>query len=179
MLTDILNDFLSVGKIEEGKIHIRPTDFDIARFISTVIEEIKNNFRKCQAIRYHHSGNAMVFLDSALVKHIILNLVSNASKFSPDGSLIEVRTESTSSELVLSVRDQGIGISTEDQQHLMERFFRGSNASNIQGTGLGLHIVAKYSELLNGKLECASQLQKGTEFKITFKKSLHEENIAH
>ena len=70
---------------------------------------------------------------------------------------------------MLSVKDQGIGISREDQQHLMERFFRGANAVNIKGTGLGLHIVSKYAELLNGTVKFKSELERGTEFIITFK----------
>ncbi|MEI2748928.1 MAG: sensor histidine kinase [Ferruginibacter sp.] len=71
--------------------------------------------------------------------------------------------------LLLSVKDSGIGISMEDQEHLMERFFRGSNATNIQGTGLGLHIVSKYAELMNGTVICNSELEKGTTFTVSFK----------
>jgi PAS domain S-box-containing protein len=176
-LTGILNDFLSVGKIEEGKVNIRRTEFNIEQFVDSTIEEIKNNFHKQQEIQYHHAGASVVYLDSNLLKHILLNLVSNASKFSPEASLIEVISKADKDDVILSVKDHGIGISTEDQEHLMERFFRGANATNIQGTGLGLHIVAKYAELLNGKLECISELKKGTEFKITFKQVANEENL--
>ena len=179
MLTDILNDFLSVGKIEEGKIHVRAAEFDIREFIDSVIEEIQNNFRKRQKIQYDHQGNTKVILDASLLKHIVLNLVSNASKFSPEASIIEIKTESKNGELTLSVKDQGIGISPEDQKHLMERFFRGTNATNIQGTGLGLHIVAKYAELLNGTIKCKSELNKGTEFLITFEENQHEKDPSH
>jgi signal transduction histidine kinase len=66
----------------------------------------------------------------------------------------------------LCVQDQGIGIPKEDQQHLFEIFFRGMNAANIKGTGLGLHIVKKYTELLNGRIECISEPEKGTQFLI-------------
>ena len=97
-----------------------------------------------------------------------MNLVSNASKFSPEKSPIEIKTINQNQHLILSVKDHGIGISKEDQKHLMERFFRGANAGNIQGTGLGLHIVSKYAELMNGTVECKSELEKGTEFIITF-----------
>ncbi len=174
-----MNDFLSVGKIEEGKIHVRAAEFDIREFIDSVIEEIQNNFRKRQKIQYDHQGNTKVILDASLLKHIVLNLVSNASKFSPEASIIEIKTESKNGELTLSVKDQGIGISPEDQKHLMERFFRGTNATNIQGTGLGLHIVAKYAELLNGTIKCKSELNKGTEFLITFEENQHEKDPSH
>ncbi len=168
MLTDILNDFLSVGKIEEGKIPVRISYFDIRTHIDAVMEEIKNNLKKNQQIKYYHDGDTGVEMDAGLMKHILMNLISNASKFSPDECCIDVRTTLSNEVLVLSVKDEGMGISNEDQLHLMERFFRGANAGNIQGTGLGLHIVAKYAELMNGSVECISELEKGTEFKITF-----------
>lgn len=97
-----------------------------------------------------------------------MNLVSNASKFSSDTSAINIKTTNQNEQIMLSVKDNGIGISKEDQQHLMERFFRGSNAGNIQGTGLGLHIISKYAEMMGGNIECKSQLEKGTEFIVTF-----------
>jgi signal transduction histidine kinase len=168
MLTDMLNDFLSLGKIEEGKIPVRFTTFNIANVGKSIIEEIKATFQKQQQIFYKHSGAPEVELDQSLLKHIILNLVSNASKFSPEKSRIDIKTMNQEQSLMLSVKDRGIGISSDDQKHLKERFFRGANAGNIQGTGLGLHIVSKYAELMNGSVVCRSELEKGTEFIITF-----------
>ena len=168
MLTDILNDFLSVGKIEEGKIQVKLTEFNIQELIIAIAGEIKNNLKKLQKIQYHHEGNPHVLMDASLLKHIIMNLFSNASKFSAEADLIEIKTISHNQHITLSVKDRGMGISKEDQKHLMERFFRGDNAGNIQGTGLGLHIVSKYAELMNGTLECKSELESGTEFIITF-----------
>lgn len=179
MLTDILNDFLSIGKIEEGRIHVRLTTFDVQQFIRTVIEEIKGTLQKQQHVHYSHKGPIEVEMDQSLLKHIIFNLVSNASKFSPEKSLVEIKTVNRKQQFMLSVKDMGMGISKEDQKHLMERFFRGANAGNIQGTGLGLHIVSKYAELMNGTVRCSSELEKGTEFTITFKTNAknHEKDI--
>lgn len=167
-LTDILNDFLSLGKIEEGKIQVRNTHFDIEELVKTIVGEMKNNLKKQQKIRYTHSGAKEVFLDASLMKHIVMNLLSNASKFSLENSCIDIDTFTQNQQFILSVKDHGIGISTDDQKHLMERFFRGANAGNIQGTGLGLHIVSKYAELMNGSVDCKSELEKGTNFIITF-----------
>ena len=125
MLTDILNDFLSVGKIEEGKIQVRPTQFNIREVIIAIIEEIKNNLKKKQEISYSHEGNPDVVWMPSLLKHIIMNLITNASKFSPETSPIEVKTKCHNHHITLTVKDHGIGISKEDQKHLMERFFRG------------------------------------------------------
>ncbi|WP_152266351.1 sensor histidine kinase [Agriterribacter humi] len=178
MLTDILNDFLSLGKIEEGKLQAKFSAFNIEEIIHVTLEEIKNNLKKAQQINYQHEGNPGILLDKSLLKHIVMNLVSNASKFSSDTSTIDIKTINEDEKIILSVKDNGIGISEEDQQHLMERFFRGTNAGNIQGTGLGLHIISKYAEMMNGNIQCKSELDKGAEFVVTFntKTNHHEKN---
>lgn len=168
-LTDILNDFLSVGKIEEGKITPKFTLFDIHTHITQILKEINVIKKKGQNLIYHHAGNTEVYLDAALFKHIIINLLTNAIKFSAENTAIDIRTERTDDCLMLHVKDKGMGISNEDQQYLFQRFFRGANVTDIQGTGLGLHIAQKYTELMNGIITCRSELEKGTEFLITFK----------
>ena len=104
-----------------------------------------------------------------MINHIAMNLISNAVKFSAEDGQVTIKTVNTGDVLLFSVSDNGIGISEEDQKHLMERFFRGSNATNIQGTGLGLHIVARYTELMNGAIECRSRVGLGTTFTLTFR----------
>lgn len=168
MLTDILNDFLSVGKIEEGKIQVRYSTFDLPAHLQQIISELNGLLRKGQQIVYHHTGATAATLDPALLKHIVLNLLSNAIKFSPEDAEIALSSKHSDGALQLSVSDKGIGISREDQQHLFERFFRGMNATNIQGTGLGLHIVSKYAELMNGSINCNSELGEGTTFTLIF-----------
>ncbi|MDP4262844.1 MAG: PAS domain S-box protein [Bacteroidota bacterium] len=168
LLTDILNDFLSVGRMEEGKMQTRFTRFPIRELVISIAEEMKSSLKKGQRIAYHHEGSPVVLLDASLLKHIVMNLVSNASKFSPEASDIEIKTISHHHYITLSVKDYGIGIAKDDQKHLMERFFRGANATTIQGTGLGLHIVSKYAELMNGKVDCQSEPGKGAEFIVTF-----------
>jgi PAS domain S-box-containing protein len=168
MLTGILNDFLSLGKIEEGKIQVRPVEFKVNESISAIVSEMRDTLKKQQIISYDHHGDKVVILDPSLFKQIVHNLLTNASKFSPESSTIDIRTSVHDDILTLTVKDEGMGISKEDQKHLMERFFRGSNVANIQGTGLGLHIISKYAELMNGTVECESELEKGTQFTITF-----------
>ncbi len=166
-LIDTLNDLLSLGQIEEGKIRVNSSRFHLAEMVSSTIEDLKNNLKKSQTITYTHTGEAEVSLDRSLLKHILMNLISNAGKFSSDTDNIEISTSCHQGHIIVSVKDHGIGISQEDQQHLAERFFRGANTGNIQGTGLGLNIISKYAELMNGKMECHSELGQGTEFIIT------------
>jgi PAS domain S-box-containing protein len=179
-LTDILNDFLSVGKIEEGKTQVRSQAVEIKDAINAIIAEMQPILKKGQKISYFHTGANSVYLDPALLKHIVINLVSNAIKFSPENSPIKIFTNNNEHRLELSVLDSGMGISKDDQEHLFERFFRGTNVTNIQGTGLGLHIVGKYAELMNGTIECKSELERGTEFIISLaKKEINENNSSN
>jgi signal transduction histidine kinase len=106
-------------------------------------------------------------MDKQLLRNIMLNLLANATKFSAEQSLIQINWGGGGGGAKIAVKDEGIGISKEDLHHLFERFFRAKNAANIQGTGLGLHIVAKYLELMKGQIEVQSELNKGTTFIIT------------
>ncbi len=168
VLNDILNDFLTVGKIQEGKYLCSPVTFNIKEHIISIIKEFDNNGKEGQQISYTHIGNEMVFLDPFLSQHILRNLVSNAIKFTTKKATVEVNTQWIDDRLVLSVKDHGIGIPTEYRKHLFEQFYRASNATNIQGTGLGLFTVNKYVELMNGTIRYTSKLDKGTRFVVTF-----------
>ncbi len=164
-LTDILNDFLSVSKLEEGKIVSMPEEMDLKAFTGEVISEMKLMCNTGQHIEFQFTGKELVLLDKKLMKNILFNLISNAIKFSPEGGKIGLNIDSAKN-IKIIVADSGIGISKEDQKHLFERFFRAQNATNIQGTGLGLNIVAKYLELMNGKIDLKSEENKGTTFTI-------------
>ncbi|GAC1381422.1 MAG: hypothetical protein NVSMB45_06210 [Ginsengibacter sp.] len=171
MLTDTLNDFLSLGKIDEGRIQVKYSKFNIKNLIETYLNEISTLLKDGQKISYSHTGNEDIFLDHNLLLHIIMNLVSNAIKFSPLHAMIKIQTSKSENEVFMVVQDEGMGISEDDQSHLFERFYRGVNATNIEGTGLGLHLVSKYVELLHGRIQCKSILNQGTEFSIVFKNS--------
>jgi PAS domain S-box-containing protein len=168
-LTDILNDFLSIDKIEEGKIIAKNSLFNIKDLISNLCNEINGILKPGQKLNYSHTGNTDIYLDASLLKNILINLISNAIKFSGENEAIEISSSVFENVVELRVKDSGMGISQEDQKHLFERLFRGANVSNIQGTGLGLHIVGKYIELMNGDIRIKSKLEQGTEIIITFR----------
>lgn len=167
-LTGVLNEFLSIGKIEDGKITVRYTDFDLKELIASVCNDMLDIRKQGQQIRYSHEGKTMVRLDIELLRNILINLLSNAIKFSKENGLIELKSISNKEKVVIKIKDNGVGIPTTDQKHLFERFFRGNNVLNIQGTGLGLHIVVRYVELLKGNVSFESELGMGTEFILTF-----------
>ncbi len=167
-LTDILNDFLSISKMEEGKVHNVKEDFLIDFFVKEVVSETESLCKKGQKISYSHSGDTIVSLDKKMFKNILFNLISNAAKFSFADSVISIKTERTQDDLKLSIEDQGIGISKKEQKYLFQRFFRAKNASNIQGTGLGLNIIENYVELMDGTINFTSVENKGTIFELQF-----------
>ena len=139
-LNNILNEFLSLGKIEDGKIKAHESVFDIKELISSQINEMAEILKPGQQVKYSHAGSKEVTLDEVLFKNILINLLSNAVKFSTENKPIFISTKVTDNNLLFSVKDEGIGIPEKDQEHLCEIFFRGTNAVNVPGTGLGLHL---------------------------------------
>lgn len=170
-LNDILSDFLSLSKIEENKVVADFRQFNLKNLANEVSNDVKGLRKEGQEIIYTHKGDEEIELDPKLARNIMINLVSNALKFSDENKKVYLKTYADKKAVKIEVQDEGMGISKGDQEHLFERFFRGHNATNIQGTGLGLNIVAKYVELMNGYIEMESELEKGTTFKITFPKS--------
>ena len=171
-LNDLLEDFLSLGKLDEGKVGALFTEFNLYEVLEDTVAEMNGLTRQNQEIIYKHSGPQILDSDKKLVRNILINLISNAIKFSEDSSSIFVNSIIDEKHAIISVTDQGIGISQEDKPHLFSSFFRGKNAVNIQGTGLGLHIVNRYLELLDGSIELHSELAKGTTviIKLSLKK---------
>jgi PAS domain S-box-containing protein len=161
-LNDLLEDFLSLGKLDEGKVGINVQQLNLHELIQDTVEEMRGLIINGQQISYNHSGDEIVESDKKLIKNVLINLVSNAIKFSEKNGLISIASIVKNNEATISVKDEGIGISSEDKAHLFSSFFRGKNAINIQGTGLGLHIVKRYSDLLGGRINVESELGKGT-----------------
>lgn len=157
-LTAMLNEFLSLERIEQGIVEVKPAEIDIVHQCIEQIEELRGLAKPGQSIDYDHEGTErMVTTDPQMLGHVITNLVSNAVKYSPAGTPVALRTRIHQGRLTITVTDQGVGIPAEDQQHLFDRFFRGSNVMTIQGTGLGLNIVKRYLDLLGGGITFTSE----------------------
>ena len=166
-MNELLEDFLSLGKLEEGKVGVTVTVFSVKDFVEDVVDEMKAHLKSGQEIVLDCIGDGNFKTDKRMLKNIMLNLISNAIKFSGEGKKVWLCTNTINSVLNISVRDQGLGIPEEDQPHLFSTFFRAKNVSNIQGTGLGLPIVKRYVNLLGGDIHLNSELEKGTEVVIS------------
>jgi len=166
-LTTILNEFLSLEKLEENKVKVVYTEINVPDYIQDLISEMEVVKKEGQVIQYHHYGKQnKARLDHLLFWSIVTNLISNAMKYSRPGGLIIIMSEIKDGCLILKVKDHGIGIPSNDQKYIFDRFYRASNVINFEGTGLGLHIVQKYVHLLKGKIHFESQLEVGTTFNV-------------
>jgi PAS domain S-box-containing protein len=174
-MNQILNDFLSLGKLEEGAVLNKPVKIDLKALIQEVHDDLRDSLKDGQHILCSHEGNSIIHLDVNLLRNILLNLLSNAVKYSPAGKDILLQIKCRDDSIMITVKDEGIGIPKEEQPHLFNRFFRAKNAGNTEGTGLGLNIVKKYIELMDGKITFSSEINKGTVFTVY----LHAQNPAH
>jgi signal transduction histidine kinase len=167
-LTQILNDFLSLGKLEEGKVDIQVESIDVHHFLHEISEEVQSFLKEGQKLEIDcPSGITEIKTDSRILRNIMFNLISNASKYSDASKPITITCGQENGNIIFGIRDQGIGIPKEDQKHLFDRFYRASNAGQIQGTGLGLNIVKRYAELLDGQISFHSEFEQGSTFYIS------------
>lgn len=166
ILTHTLNDFLRLGKLEEGQVDVFLLEVNLQDLVRECEAEIRPLLKAHQEITYHHQGSdKRVMLDINLFRSILMNLLSNAVKYSREDGDVVINTNLSDHYLVISVQDNGIGIPEEEQRHIFQRFFRGINVLNIEGTGIGLHIVKSYVEVMKGNIEFVSD-KTGTTFTV-------------
>lgn len=171
-LTNLLNEFLSIGKLDEGKVGLKLEKFQLNELINEVAGELQQQAKPGQEIHASFDPATVVCcLDKNIIRNILVNLLSNAIKFSPEQSEIRVDVMANDQTVTIKITDQGLGIPVEDQKYLFTRFFRARNVENIKGTGLGLHIVQRYVEMMEGQIDFQSKIGEGTKFILTFPQS--------
>ena len=150
-MVNILNNFLSLDQLEQGKTLTNPMQFDMRKFSEEMVDELQGILKKGQK-----------YMDKSILANVTSNLLTNALKYSPENSNINFTTYVSTNGLEFTVEDHGIGIPQTEQANLFERFFRAKNTLNIEGTGLGLSIVKKYIDLLNGHISFTSRENEGS-----------------
>jgi PAS domain S-box-containing protein len=170
-LTGILNDFLSLDKLEQGKVEIEVERINVSEFMNEVVEDVQFLKKKGQSIKISHQGDEEVVIDQKKLRYIMVNLVSNSIKYSSEDQEVELSSNTTEKSISISVRDHGIGIPEEEQKHLYSKFFRAKNTGSVQGTGLGLTIVKRYVELMGGSISFSSTEKEGTIFEVVLPKA--------
>jgi PAS domain S-box-containing protein len=166
-MTFLLDDILMIGKVEAGKMPVSEQPINIGEFMTNLCNEVSkangntHRINLTQTLRYRE-----IMSDEKLLRNIVINLLTNAIKFSPNAGRVDVTTMTKNELLYLKVTDYGIGIPEKDIQNLFEPFYRGTNVSSIQGTGLGLSIIKKAVELLKGNIKVTSAVGAGTEINV-------------
>lgn len=165
-MLDLVRNLLLIGKSEAINLEINSTFLNLKFFCQQMLREMElyeNTHTQHQFILFcHGEENTEVFLDEKLLRHILTNLLSNASKYSLPNSKVILALFVESDRAIFKVQDEGIGIPTEAQERLFELFYRADNVGSIPGTGLGLAIVKKYVDLLNGEINIESKVGVGT-----------------
>lgn len=168
-LNNIINDFLSVEKLEIGKVNYKFNTFKLSKVVNEAVYGANMLLKEGQQIKYPEDiDDLSVFQDEKIIQLILSNLLYNAIKYSPEGTIIDLHINQDDTDTTMTIKDQGIGIPEKDQKHIFERYFRAQNVINTQGTGIGLNIVKNHLENLGGTIYFVSKEHKGTTFVITF-----------
>jgi len=167
-LNTILTDFLSITRLEEGRFQLQIGKFRIDALISDLLSEIEVLLKPQQTLSFEYKTDKLEMMsDKNIVRNILYNLLSNAIKYSEEKTSISCKVKAKGKNIIIEIKDQGVGIPTKDREHIGTRFFRSSNVTHLQGTGLGLNIVRSYLNFLKGTLSFKSHQDVGTTFIVT------------
>lgn len=180
-LNSLLDEVLIIGGAEEGKRKFEPRPLDLDHFCREIFIEMQLTDNKQHVFSFISQGDfSRIYVDKKLLQPILTNLLSNAIKYSPPNSKVSLELFCENENVIFQIKDQGIGISTVDQQKLFEPFHRGRNVGDIEGTGLGLSVVKKFVDLHGGQISVASEMNVGTTFIVALpmvNKLLEKEEI--
>lgn len=172
-MTEMMDDISLSLRMQLNELVIHPVNFDLSKMARTLSREIGSTIGTKHQYALNFDGNTDgICADRALMMRILTNLITNATKYSPEGTTIHIDAQVIQSELVLHVRDEGIGIPAEEIARLYEPFFRGSNVGAIEGTGIGLSLVHDCVKAHYGRIEVESQIGEGTRFTVTIPQPL-------
>jgi PAS domain S-box-containing protein len=186
-MTQMLNDILLMSEAEAGKLQFNPAPLNLLKFCRHLVEDVQPTAKKQQVIHFTYRSDgtlagqdideiekirfdflsALALWDEKLLRQILSNLLSNALKYSPEGSTVQFDFTAKDDRVIFQIQDQGIGIPPTDQSRLFEAFHRANNVGTIQGTGLGLAIVKQCVDLHRGEITFTSEVGKGTRFIVT------------
>ncbi len=173
-LDAILNDFLSVERLESGKVKYKIETFPLSKVVNEVVYDSNMLLKEGQKIQYPENIDDVILkFDEKTLELALSNLVHNAIKYSPEDSIINLQVEAKEDMLLLKIIDQGIGIPEQEQKHIFNRYFRAGNALLTQGTGIGLNIAKQHLENLGASLEFSSKENEGSIFTVGIPKELN------
>lgn len=168
-LTDITSDVLLLEKTIQQESKIQVKKFQISKFVKDLVDMINQENMERRIVKYFGPDtDKLVQSDASLLTHILRNLILNALKYSEGAMEPEVHLQFQSGYFEIKIKDYGLGIPKEEQEHIFGSFYRAKNVGNIKGTGLGLNIVKELTKKLNGEIWFNSKLGMGSEFYVSF-----------
>jgi len=166
-LTNILNDFLSIERLESGKVNYKFTTFNLSKIINEVVYNSNMLLKSGQRINIPQNIDEYILhQDEKILELSLSNLIHNAIKYSPEYTQIDLEVTQNGNQIIFKIIDQGMGIPKKDQKYIFNRYFRAENALTNQGTGIGLNIVKGHLESLGGSVSFTSKENKGSTFII-------------
>jgi PAS domain S-box-containing protein len=176
-MTFLLNDILTIGKSEAGKIQAQVTPLPLKPFLENLVKDVEQSTGGTHKVKLTiECPFDVIYSDEKLLRNIIINLLTNAIKFSPQKKLVTLQVDCLTGKLQIKMQDNGIGIAQEDLPNIFTAFHRGGNVGVVQGTGLGLSITKKAVDLLQGDIQVKSEIGQGTLFIITLPLNHDEKN---
>ena len=170
-LVTLVNDLLDISRLESGRLVVTPQELDLGRVTKSVVDELTPLFKDKghQLTVTGLDGLPLVMADPQLLRQVVMNLISNAIKYTPPPGHIALRMREENSSVEWAVQDNGIGIPKDSLPRLFEKFYRADNVHKIEteGTGLGLYLVRLIVEKFGGRIWCESEEGKGTTFLFT------------
>jgi PAS domain S-box-containing protein len=170
-LAQLVNDLLDISRLEQGKLTLAPEPVQLEEMTRSVLAEMTPLLQEKghELSVTHMDAIPAVMVDPQLIRQVILNLISNAVKYTPPGGDIAVTVRRAGASVCWAVRDSGIGIPKDSQRRLFEKFYRADNVFKVEteGTGLGLYLVRLIVEQCRGRVWCQSEEGKGTTFLFT------------
>ena len=168
-LLSLINDILDLAKIEAGRMELAGADFDLPAAIENALTLVRERAsrRGIALERVVDPALGMIHADERKVKQVLLNLLSNALKFTPEGGRVDVEAGRAGGAALISVRDTGVGIAPEDHAAVFEEFRQVGKSRGVEGTGLGLALSRKFIELHGGRIWVESELGRGATFRFT------------
>jgi signal transduction histidine kinase len=162
-MSGLKEEVLLLDRVESGKVTFRPAPLDLRAFCERAIDDVQSaTNQRCPIQRHLAPADRPARGDEGLLRHILVNLLTNAVKYSPAGRAVKLRMTPDEAFAVFTIRDHGIGILAEDLPHLFDAFHRGCNVRDIPGSGLGIVMVKRCVEMHGGTIECQSRVNEGT-----------------
>jgi signal transduction histidine kinase len=166
-MNGMVEQVLLTSRLEAGQFAFDPRPATAADLLVQLAAELEQGNPQARRIAMRcEDADVPRRLDARLVRHILVNLLGNALKYSPSDSPVGCTVSGDGEHLRLDIADQGIGIPAQDLPLLFERFHRGTNVGNIQGTGIGLHVVRECVQLHGGTIDVDSAAGRGTTFRV-------------